>query len=114
MSPRKHLLIQKICADSPSFRYVKTKILPEEAFKHVTDVGVDFATTEDGGRLLLRILSDRSINGRSLFLSPRKWAPNGYLDFDIDDYQDDLLQEIQRDQLKGAPVEEGLHLGKRW
>ena len=64
--------------------------------------------------MLLRILSDSSINGRMLFLSPRKWAPKGYLDLDIDDYQSELLQEIQADQLKGAPVEEGLHLSQRW
>lgn len=64
--------------------------------------------------MLLRILSDQSVNGRSLFLSPRKWAPKGYLDLDLEDYQDDLLQEIQADQLKGAPVKEGLFLPQRW
>lgn len=95
-------------------RYVKTKILPAEAFQHVQDVGVDFATPEDAGRVMLRILGDKSINGRSLFLSPKKWAPKGYLDLDIDDYDSELLQEIQADQLKGAPVEEGLHLSQRW
>lgn len=94
--------------------YVKTQILPEAAFQHVKDTGVEFATPEDAGQALLRILSDRSINGRSLFLSPRKWAPKGYLDLDIDDYHNELLQEIQADQLKGAPVEEGLHLPQRW
>lgn len=78
------------------------------------DVGVEFAAPEDAGRVLLRILSDASINGRSLFLSPRKWAPKGYLDLDIDDYDSELLQEIQSDQLKGAAVEEGLHLSQRW
>lgn len=88
--------------------------MPDEAFQHVRDIGVEFATTEDAGDVLLRILSDTSINGRSLFLSPRKWAPKGYLDLDIDEYDSDLLQEIQADQLKGAPVEEGLHLGQRW
>lgn len=69
---------------------------------------------EDARRVLLRILSDRSINGRSLFLSPRKWAPKGYLDLDIDEYESELLQEIQTDQLKGAPVEDGLFLPERW
>lgn len=66
--------------------YVRTLILPESAFKHVGEAGVEFATGEDGGRLLLRLLSDKSINGRHLFLAPRKWATDGYLDLDIDDY----------------------------
>ncbi|KAF8862465.1 NAD(P)-binding protein [Acephala macrosclerotiorum] len=35
---------------------------------------------------LLRILSDRTINGKSLFVLPRKWAEEGYLDLDVDDY----------------------------
>lgn len=74
-----------------------------------------FASAEDGGKLLLRILGDGRINGRQLFLAPRKWAAEGYLDFEIDDYEgNELLEEIQRDQLKGAPVEEGLFLPQRW
>lgn len=81
-------------------RYVRTKIIPDERCQGVQDAGVEFATKEDAGRVLLRILADKSVNGRSLFLSPRKWAPNGYLDLDIDDYQDELLREIQGEQLK--------------
>ena len=51
------------------------------------------------------------MNGKSLFLSPRKWAPNGYLDLDIDDYPgNELLQEIQWDQIKTDPPEKGLFL----
>ncbi|KFA76910.1 hypothetical protein S40288_06188 [Stachybotrys chartarum IBT 40288] len=91
--------------------YVRTKILSQEAFDHVRDVGVEFATTEDAGQLALRILGDPSINGRNLFLCPRKWAPKGYLDLDLEDPpKDSLLAEIQADQIKGAPVELGLFL----
>lgn len=90
-------------------RYVKTNILSEEAFAHVAGVGVEFATTADAGNCLLRILSDTSINGRSLFISPREWAPRGYIDFDLEDYTDStILQDIQKDQVKSAPVELGL------
>lgn len=96
-------------------RYVRTSILPESAFQHVEGAGVAFASAEDGGKLLLRILGDGRINGRQLFMAPRKWAAEGYLDFEIDDYEgNELLEEIQRDQLKGAPVEEGLFLPQRW
>jgi hypothetical protein len=60
-------------------------------------------------------MADTSINGRQMFLSPRKWAPSGYVDLDLDDHEDNSLYgEIQTDQMKGAPVEEGLFLQGRW
>jgi NAD(P)-dependent dehydrogenase (short-subunit alcohol dehydrogenase family) len=96
-------------------RYVRTSILPTNAFDHVESAGVSFATLEDGGKLLLRLMSDSSINGRQMFLAPRKWAPSGYLDLDLDDFGDGtFLTEVQRDQMKGAPVDEGLFLRGRW
>lgn len=69
---------------------------------------MQLAEAEDAGQCLLHILSDASINGRSLFIAPRKWAPRGYLDLDLEEYPgNDLIQEIQVDQIKPAPV----HLG---
>ncbi|KAJ6186422.1 Short-chain dehydrogenase/reductase SDR [Penicillium mononematosum] len=89
--------------------YVKTNILSEDVFNHVSNVGVEFAKAEDAGQCLLRILGDVNINGHSLFVSGRKWAPNGYLDLDLEDYpQNALIQEIQEDQMKSAPVSLGL------
>ncbi|KAG9740334.1 NAD(P)-binding protein, partial [Aureobasidium melanogenum] len=88
--------------------YVKTKIRSEKAFEHVKSKGVDFATVEDAGECLLRILNDREINGHSFFLSPRKWASRGYVDFDLGNYEDELLKEIQKAQLISAPPEDGL------
>jgi len=85
--------------------------LSEKAFKVVTDAGVQFAEAEDAGHCLLRILADTEINGKSLFLSPKKWASVGFLDLDVDDYPgNELLQEIQADQIKSAPVFAGLFL----
>lgn len=55
-------------------------ILSDDAFNHVSDAGVEFAKAEDAGQCLLRDLGDININGRSLFVSGRKWASNGYLD----------------------------------
>lgn len=81
-------------------------------FDHVRDSGVEFAEAEDAGQCLLRILSDSKVNGRSLFVAARKWAPRGYMDLDQDDYGSDepLLQEVQADQIRSAPVEGGLFL----
>lgn len=92
------------------FRYVETKILSKEAFDEVKSLGVEFATLSDAGECLLKIVSDERINGHSLFLSPRKWAPRGYFDMGLDDYEDGLLQEIMTDQLKGSKSEEKLFL----
>lgn len=88
---------------------MKTNILSEEAFQSVRDEGIEFATVEDAGQCLLRILSDPTVNGHSFFISARKWAPRGYIDFDIDDYPGDkLIQEIQEDQVKQASAEKAL------
>ncbi|KAJ5107122.1 hypothetical protein N7456_003797 [Penicillium angulare] len=89
--------------------YVKTNILSDKAFEHVASVGVQFAEAKDAGECLLRILSDTDINGRSFFIAPRKWAARGFVDLGIEDYPDNsLLQEIQEDQVKSAPVSLGL------
>jgi hypothetical protein len=82
----------------------------------VQSSGVDFASLEDGGKLLLRLMADTTIKGRQMFLAPRKWAPeSGYLDLDLDDFgEGTFLEEVQGDQMKGAPVEEGLFLEGRW
>ena len=88
---------------------MKTKILSEEDFAHVTKVGVQFAEAEDAGRCLLRILSDTSINGHSLFVTARKWASRGYMDLDLEDYPgNELVGEIQEEQMWSAPVSAGL------
>lgn len=89
--------------------YVKTKILSEEDFAHVRSKGVEFATTEDAGQCLLRILSDPTVNGHSLFIAARKWASKGYMDLDLENTEEnELRKEIQADQMRGAPAEMGL------
>ncbi|KAJ4993881.1 AdhA [Stagonosporopsis vannaccii] len=94
--------------------FVKTNILPEETFEKTLEMGVEFATVEDAGQCLLRILSDREVNGRSLFLAPRKWAKRGYLDLDSDPFlEEGLLGEIQREQIRPAAVELGLFVDEK-
>ncbi|KAL3455057.1 hypothetical protein BJX64DRAFT_298240 [Aspergillus heterothallicus] len=77
--------------------YVRTSILSKEM--------VD----KDAGQCLIRILSDRTINGKSLFMTSKKWAVKGYLDLDLEDYDGiDFLQEAQEEQMRLAPLEAGL------
>lgn len=57
----------------------------------------------------MHILQNDTINGRSFFIAPRKWAPDGYVDLDIDDYSGNfMLQVIQAAQIASTPVELGL------
>ncbi|RGP69540.1 hypothetical protein FSPOR_4644 [Fusarium sporotrichioides] len=89
--------------------YIRTSILSKVQFDQVESSGVEFATSEDAGECALRILSDKSVNGRTLFVCARKWAPRGYIDLDLEDYPNSpLLQDIQMDQMRNAPVELGL------
>lgn len=89
--------------------YVRTNILSEEEFNAVQAAGVEFARAEDAAECALRIFSDKTIHGKSLFICPRKWAPRGYRDLDLEEYRgDQLLDEIQVDQIRPSPVELGL------
>ncbi|KAK2123496.1 hypothetical protein NOF04DRAFT_1373076 [Fusarium oxysporum II5] len=90
--------------------YIRTGILSRDQFDQVEKSGVEFATAEDAGECALRILSDTSINGRTLFVCARKWATRGYMDLNIEDYPESLIQEIQEDQMRNAPVDLGLFL----
>lgn len=90
-------------------RYMNTNILSDKSFKHVSSVRVEFAQAEDATQYLLRILSVRSINRHSFFVSGRKLASRGYMDLDLEDYPSNaLICEIQEDKIKSAPVELGL------
>lgn len=93
-------------------RYVRTSILSEETWTHIKKSGVQFATVEDAGQALLRLLSDQTIQGRTFFISARKWASSGYVDFDVDDYRDDLLREVQTAQMLASPPDAGLFVDK--
>ncbi|KAL2801804.1 putative adam [Aspergillus granulosus] len=89
--------------------YVRTTILSEDVFDKVESLGIQLATLEDAGACLIRILGDRSINGKSFFVTARKWAEKGYIDLDLEDYDGiDLLQEVQEEQMRLAPPEAGL------
>lgn len=89
-------------------RYVETNILPKEVWQQVKDLGIEMATLQDASACLGRLLSDPTVTGRGLFLCPRIWAPRGYCDFDLEDFQDEKLREIARQQMLLAPGEAGL------
>jgi NAD(P)-dependent dehydrogenase (short-subunit alcohol dehydrogenase family) len=89
--------------------YVQTTILPNKIYNHIKSKGVSFATLLDAGQCLLRILSDPTVNGHTLFVSPRKWAASGYMDLDLENFEEnELRREIQIEQMCSEPVEAGL------
>lgn len=76
--------------------FVETKILSKQAVQHLTSQGISFATVEDAGQCLIRIVSDPSVNGRAFAIVTRDHAPRGYVDIDFDDYgSDTLLGKLQ-------------------
>ena len=94
--------------------YVRTSILSKEGFDGVEKAGVVLATVEQAQEALLRLLSDTSINGKSLFVSGTKYAENGYVDLDLDEYKgnggNSLVEQIDFDQAIGGEPEKGLFI----
>lgn len=89
--------------------YVETTVLPKKVYEYIRGKGIDFASLEDAGQCLLRLLSDPTVNGHSLFVAPRKWAPRGYMDLDLENTEGTaLLKEIQIEQMVSEPVDSGL------
>lgn len=89
--------------------YVETTILPKHVYDHIKSKGVDFATSADAGQGLIRLLADPTANGHSLFICPRKWAVNGYMDLDLENTEENELRKaIQLEQMCSEPVEAGL------
>ncbi|KAH8695620.1 hypothetical protein BGW36DRAFT_429489 [Talaromyces proteolyticus] len=58
--------------------------------------GVDFALAEDAVSAVFRLVTDTSINGRTLGIVPRQLSSSGYMDLNHDDYNEsDPLYNLQ-------------------
>ncbi|KAH7029585.1 uncharacterized protein B0I36DRAFT_375036 [Microdochium trichocladiopsis] len=68
--------------------WIKSAIRTAEYEKWLIERGVEFGETEDCGNCMMRIACDKSINGRSLMITPRSVVPQGFMDVDRDDYRD--------------------------
>jgi len=71
--------------------FIHTKILSDQVAEFLTNKGIEFATVEDAGQCLMRIVSDTTVNGRAFAIVTRDLAPRGYLDIDVDDYSPGTL-----------------------
>ncbi|KAK5207864.1 hypothetical protein LTR41_006376 [Exophiala xenobiotica] len=75
--------------------YTKTTILKPQVIERLVSKGVEFAEVEDCTTAVLRIASDKSINGRSFVIVPRSVAAPGYLDAQMDDFETEPWKSLQ-------------------
>jgi len=77
--------------------YVATTIQSPAVQEYLKGEGIVYAEAADAGGAMIKIASDRSINGRSFGIVPRDVAPHGYYDVGKDDFEDgELLDEYQK------------------
>ncbi|KAI6760342.1 hypothetical protein HG530_009202 [Fusarium avenaceum] len=83
--------------------WIKSAIRTAEYEKWLIDHGVEFGEQKDVSSCMLRIATDKSINGRSLMITPRTIAKEGFVDIDREDYkdtpEDEYLKKVQASQL---------------
>lgn len=85
--------------------WIRSAIRTKEYEKWLEDHGIDFGEQEDVASCMMRIASDKSVNGkafykyllhcmsdtfigRSLMITPRSKAKEGFMDIDKDDYSE--------------------------
>ncbi|CAK7223818.1 hypothetical protein SEUCBS140593_005360 [Sporothrix eucalyptigena] len=89
--------------------FIATSIMPksfiESTGAQFRAKGVDFAITDDAVLAVARLVTDTSINGRTLGIVPRQLSPSGYMDLESDDFEEgeplDKLQSVASSLIYG-------------
>ncbi|KAL6364178.1 hypothetical protein LRP88_02094 [Fusarium phalaenopsidis] len=80
--------------------WIKSAIRTAEYEKWLLDNGIEFGEQEDVASCMLRIATDKS---RSLMITPRSIAKQGFMDVDREDYKDipgdEYFKKVQASQL---------------
>ncbi|KAL2129713.1 hypothetical protein VTI74DRAFT_7412 [Chaetomium olivicolor] len=83
--------------------WIKSAIRTPEYEAWLLSRGIEFGEQEDVAACMMRISCDRTINGRSLMITPRSVAKEGFMDIDREDYKDTeedaYLKKVQASQL---------------
>ncbi|KAF4485341.1 5'-hydroxyaverantin dehydrogenase [Colletotrichum fructicola Nara gc5] len=83
--------------------WIRSAIRTADYEKWLIDHGVEFGEQEDVANCMMRVACDKTINGRSLMITPRSITKEGYMDIDRDDYkdvpEDSYLKRLQESQL---------------
>ncbi|KAL6244013.1 hypothetical protein RBB50_008882 [Rhinocladiella similis] len=82
--------------------YTKTTILKPAVIERLSSKGVEFAEVEDCTTAVLRIATDKSINGRSLAILPRSETALGYIDAQLDDFEIEPWKRLQAQVLNAS------------
>ncbi|KXJ88351.1 hypothetical protein Micbo1qcDRAFT_123140 [Microdochium bolleyi] len=83
--------------------WIKSAIRTADYEKWLVEHGVEFGEVDDCANCMMRIACDKTINGRSLMITPRSVAPEGFMDVNRDDYtdapEDEYMKKVQASQL---------------
>ncbi|KAJ5983094.1 hypothetical protein N7481_005193 [Penicillium waksmanii] len=81
--------------------YIKSAIRSATYEAQLISKGVEFAPQEDVATCMMKLATDRTINGHSLMITPKSVAKEGYKDVGMDDHIEEgyfkRTQEIQLD-----------------
>ncbi|OOQ88484.1 5'-hydroxyaverantin dehydrogenase [Penicillium brasilianum] len=79
--------------------YIKSAIRSAEYEAQLISKGVEFAPQEDVAMCMMKLSTDRTINGHSLMITPRSVAKEGFMDVGKDDHTEEgyfkHTQEVQ-------------------
>ncbi|KAJ5482167.1 Short-chain dehydrogenase/reductase SDR [Penicillium sp. IBT 31633x] len=78
--------------------WIRSAIRTKEYENWLIEHGVEFGEQADCAGAMMRIACDKSINGRSLMITPRSTAKEGFMDVDKEDYSDPKDQYFSKKQ----------------
>ncbi|KAJ5261439.1 hypothetical protein N7478_012034 [Penicillium angulare] len=81
--------------------YIKSAIRSAAYEAELISKGVEFAPPEDVATCMMRLATDRTINGHSLVITPRSVAKEGFMDVNMDDHvEEGFFKRNQETQLR--------------
>ncbi|PGH21653.1 hypothetical protein AJ80_03086 [Polytolypa hystricis UAMH7299] len=84
--------------------YIPTESYPHEFLRHLKSCGIKLGQQDDACKAVMRIASDRGVNGRTLAVLSREDCPQGYVDFAQDDYEEGTwMRDLQDTLLNLSP-----------
>ncbi|KAJ5494438.1 Short-chain dehydrogenase/reductase SDR [Penicillium fimorum] len=87
--------------------WIKSAIRTKEYEAWLIERGVEFGEQADCAGAMMRIACDKSINGRSLMITPRSIAKEGFMDVDKEDYSDPKDAYFAKKQASQDRVKDG-------
>jgi len=83
--------------------YTKTDIISQAVIDRLEAKGVKFSLKEDCAAAMLKIATDKTINGHSLAIVPREDHKQGFIDAELDDMEDGTYwDELQKATLAAS------------